>query len=367
MKYKFKLAFTLPKHPDLLKEIDAASNRLADKLSKIDILSLDISDYNKRYFGDIIKGITASLQLRSYILAWLLHEVKVPRKEIVFIDYGGGSGLLSLLAKEYGIGTVIYDDIYEVSCKDARTIARAIGNEAEHYVPADIDELIQFMKDQNLSATALGSYDVLEHIYNVESFLPKLNLLSQGPFHVFMGSGANPFNPLVNKVLIKKQIDFELNDRPNYWGSKDRDSLRSFLSIRREIISDYAILKGINFENSILDNLAKKTRGLIKEDIETQVDNFIKTGVFPKEIKHKTNTCDPYTGNWAEHLMNPYELSENLSKSGFKSKVLKGYYGDSNNKIKQIIGRGLNLIISLSGSLGLKFSAFYALYAIRTK
>ena len=43
---------------------------------------------------------------------------------MVLIDYAGGVGDLSLLAKELGIGTVIYNDISDELAKDARCADR---------------------------------------------------------------------------------------------------------------------------------------------------------------------------------------------------------------------------------------------------
>lgn len=41
----------------------------------------------------------------------------------VFVDYGAGTGIMSLLAREMGFGAVLYVDIYDVSCRDAELIA----------------------------------------------------------------------------------------------------------------------------------------------------------------------------------------------------------------------------------------------------
>jgi len=56
---------------------------------------------------------------------------------------------------------------------------------------------------------------------------------------------------------------------------------------------------------------------------------------FPNPIEHPTNTCDPYTGNWIEHLMNPYHLQETLIFNGFNAEVLPIYWGRGNNFSKK--------------------------------
>jgi hypothetical protein len=115
----------LPKDRGLLIEsINSAAERLFSKLVSFDVNSLGISDYNKHYFGDKLANLISNLQLNAYLLSWSLAKSDLPLDRFVFVDYGGGSGMLSLLAKELSIGTVIYNDIYDVSCHDARIIAK---------------------------------------------------------------------------------------------------------------------------------------------------------------------------------------------------------------------------------------------------
>lgn len=93
----------------------------------------------------------------TYLLALSLSGNKIPLSKFIFVDYGGGSGVLSLLAKELGIGNVIYDDIYDISCKDVRVLSRAIDIEIDDYVFGDIDELIAYLKNQSISINAIAS------------------------------------------------------------------------------------------------------------------------------------------------------------------------------------------------------------------
>ncbi len=80
----------LPKDRELLRDINSAASRLFNKLKYLDVDSLNISEYNKRYFGGILKELTYSLQLYSYILSWSLAESDILFNKFVFLDYGGG-------------------------------------------------------------------------------------------------------------------------------------------------------------------------------------------------------------------------------------------------------------------------------------
>jgi ribosomal protein L11 methylase PrmA len=353
----------LPKDRKLLIDIDSAAKRLFNKLKAININTLDTSDYNKSYFGGHISNLTYRLQLYSYILSWSLAKSNVPYNKFVFMDYGGGSGTLSLLARELGIGTVIYTDIYDVSCRDAKFIAESIGNRANHYVCGDIDQVINFLKANSIYCNAIASYDVIEHIYDIEAFFNKLQLVPGKQLRIVMSSGANTFNPGIRKAEMEKQLDVEYKNREKIWGHKERDCLRAYLEVRREMILKHLHKLNKELAKSEVDRLARDTRGLIEGDIEKCIDEYLKTGKFPKAPSHPTNTCDPYTGNWMEHLMDPYKLVAILSKIGFKAEILSGFYRPSKNIAKRFCKRLLTSY--LFKKQGLKFAAFYTVYARR--
>lgn len=362
MKFFYRAA-VLPKDDKLLMHINMAATRLYNKLSSLNLNLLDISDYNKRYLGENLKNIRSRLQKYSYILSWSVAHTNVPLKRFVCVDYGGGPGILSLLAKEVGIGTVIYNDIYDVSCRDARLVGQTINNEASHYVHGGIDELVDFIKGNSIQCHAISSYDVIEHIYDIESFMTKLCYLSEPPFNIVMASGANPYNPVIRKMLMRKQKKIEYGDRKKKWGHKERDSLRAYFSVRKEIISQHAP----SLSDSEVDRLARVTRGLIESKIRECVEEYLRSGEIRREPDHPTNTCDPYTGNWAERLIDVSPLKEILSNGGFRVDIMSGYGGSSNNIIKSLIGSFVNPLVCISRDKGLVFAPFYTIYARKLK
>jgi SAM-dependent methyltransferase len=330
-------------------------------------MELSISDYNRRYFGDILRNLKASLQLRCHILACALAEIRLPYSDVVFVDYGGGTGLLALLAKELGVGTVIYDDIYDVSCHDARVIAESIDRRAEYYAQGDIDDLIRFVESKSISCHAIASYDVIEHIYNVEAFLRKLIHLSYGQLTIVMSSSANSLNPLINRRLKHIQVTVENRDREAKWGNKLRDCRRAYVKVRKELIHCYLRERGVDLPENEIWELAQRTRGLMEKDIYAAISEYLKTGNLPYRPNHPTNVCDPYTGNWAEHLLDPYALALVLTQSGFRTQVLAGLYGDRGNAFEKLPAQILNSAIRALGQHGLRLAPFYTLYGVRDK
>jgi hypothetical protein len=345
--------------------INEAAGRLAGKLSTLNINSLDISDYSKRYLGDYLKDLRYNVQKFSYLLSWAVADGDIPLDRFVLIDYGGGTGILSFLAKELGIGVVIYNDIYDVSCRDSMTIGRTIGNEMDYCVHGDIDELLLFLKANSISCHALVSNDVIEHIYDIDGFLRKISNLSNISFNVVIASDANPLNPRIRRRVMRIQREREYTDREKTWGHKERDCLRAYLDVRKEIISHYAP----ELSDGEIERLGKATRGLIESDIKQCVDEYVRTKTITREPDHPTNTCDPYTGNWAEHLMDIGHLRAILSDEGFTVDIISGHYGSSSNPIKRFVGACLNTLMGAFKKHALVFAPFYVICAkkLRTR
>lgn len=359
MEYMFKFC-NLPDDTLTVKIVNEAAGRLHYKLKKIDLESLDISDYNKRYFGSLLRNLRSNLQKYAYILAWSITKIDIPLNKLVFLDYGGGSGMLSLLAKECKIGTVIYNDIYDVSARDAELIGKAIGDQADYYIPGDINDVIDFLKEKSIKCNAIANYDVIEHIYDIEEFLKKIPMISDNNLRVFFSSGANPYNPVIKRKLVKNHYRCELLDREQKFGSKKRDPLEAYSKIRRKLIKDL----NPDLSEDQVDYLVTATKGLIEYDIKKAVNEFSTRGTVTLKQKYPqypSNTCDPYTGNWAEHLMDIYRLRSVLQSQNFQADIWRGYYGDSNTLLKCLAARSLNLLIKNSGRHGLVLSPFFTL------
>ncbi|MBU4304596.1 MAG: hypothetical protein KJ893_03070 [Candidatus Omnitrophica bacterium] len=344
----------LGKNKKVCDRILNAQRNLYAKLAKLDLRLLGISEYNQRYLSDKIKIAEASLQRCGKLLELAINSVSVDLDDIVLVDYGGGSGFISFLAKQIGIGTVIYNDVYDVSCADVKCLSKELGLNLEHVVCADIDGLVEYLNNNSITITTMVSYDVIEHIYDVADYFNKLSSLSNNAFTLIYGSGANIENPWYVQSIRQKQIDAETKNRTKEWGHKKRDSLNAYCEIRREIINTYA--PELNKEQ--IEHLAINTRGLIKSDIIKYIDEYRTNGSITYHIEHPTNTCDPITGNWCEHLMNLSWLEQTVKKAGFSVEIVAGYEPLSNLLIRKAIDF---IRIILRGYMFI--SSYYVVYA----
>lgn len=348
------------KNRDVLDRLDSSAAAVADRLQAIDYDSLSISDYTKKYIRGYVRNIRGVLQIYTYLLYLAMKSRnQFDVGENVFVDYGGGTGIVSLLAREMGFGTVLYVDIYDVSCRDAELIAEVIGGKADKYICGDIDALCGYASDSGVVVDILVSYDVIEHIYDIESFFSKTALLNTGSLVVVCASSANAYNPYIRRRRMSSHRDTERQDRLHEWGHKERDSLRSYLDIRREIISGFIP----DIHGDALERIARNTRGLSKADIEKSVRQYFDVGDFTYRPDHPTNTCDPYTGNWNERLMSFSYLKDVLERNGFFSSCVCGYYGYSLSALRRSCKFIFNILINLLGRNGLVIAPYYVLIA----
>lgn len=336
-----------PPSEDLRQGIKSAIGTLHGRLSTTDLDAIPLSDYSRRYLRTYREDLGLALRRYGQLITWSLEESPLPLGDNVFLEYGGGTGIMSMLAKAAGVGTVVYNDIYDVSCDDARTLATEMGAVADHYVQGDIGDVAAYLGAAGIRINAVASFDVIEHIYDISGFFSALTALTPGPLSITMSTGANPYNPLIVRALRRVHHEAEHVDSPEEEGRKERDATGSYLSIRREMIRGIAP----ELEEGVVERLARATRGLREEDIRAAVTDCLASGRMPSP-SHPTNTCDPFTGNWAEQLMDLQGLRDQLRTAGFRAELRFGPYEETGAPARASVKRALNRGIPLLGELG---------------
>ena len=100
---------------------------LTERLKAIDYNKLPISDYNKRYIGNLKPALSYFMHIYADCLQRGLQAIQTPISDVTLIDYGGGTGFLSILAKSIGIGQVIYIDLNPSSVETIQLLKQIIG------------------------------------------------------------------------------------------------------------------------------------------------------------------------------------------------------------------------------------------------
>ena len=342
--------------------INTACDNLAMKLNGFSIGDLGLSEYNERYFGDMIidrQTLENHLAVYGFLLRMAVKELTSPLEGLTFLDYGGGHGMLAMLAREAGFGTVYHNDIYPQSCVDAEAIAKAVGLAADGYIPGEIGDVRQTFDADGVKADVIADYDVIEHIYDVRAFMEQLRGIGSDHLVVVFGSGANGSNPLINRTLMAQHRYFEGHDREFKRGRKPTDTLKALREVRLEIITS----TGANLTDPEKDQLVERTRGLLEPAIREAVEEYQSTGTMPPKPDHPTNTVDPYSGNWFEHIMEPGWLVDTLSANGLYAAIYPGFYG-AGSGVKGTVKAVANTTIEALWPRGISLAPFYCLKGV---
>lgn len=339
------------------------ANQLETRIREIDFENLSISSYSKKYWKDNLRKLRYVMQCNSYLLANACFKSGKQLSEITLLDHGGGTGSITLLAKAIGVGTVIYNDIYDVSCEDAKKVAQALQLVADDYVCADSDELMNYFKARSSNCDCVVSRNVIEHIYSLENYFKHVSQFSDRNLVVCLATTANIKNPLVNIYTRNIQRTAELKGTKGKW-QKERDSSSSFLEIRKKIIREHYPTLSTDQVNSY----AHASRGMKVEDILTLVQHHEQTQSKPSEPIDKTNTCDPMTGNRTENLI-PISVYKNLmEENGFEFTVKAGFYNvNYQQKVLNLITPIINVVIKALPFTGIFFAPFILLVGVRNE
>lgn len=301
----------------LIQKIDRAALDVYKKLRKLEIESLDISEYSQNYLRT--KSLTSLFNYSRIMYHILEYHPNINS----ILDYGGGTGILSILALELGVKEVYFNDIYDISCSDAEKIAGAMGYERKAYIKGDSEDIESYCKENNIVFDGIVSYDVIEHIYDLRKCFKELKGCLAHRGMICMETGANSFNQKFIEDIAGTHLRVEFVERVEKFGHKKRDSLRAYFDIRREFIEGYLEEIRRELEETEIIALSFLTRGQNIEDIKKSVNVYLESGILPTEDKFfRYNTCDPYTGNWAEHVIHFEEIVKYMKEIGFQTSLL---------------------------------------------
>jgi ubiquinone/menaquinone biosynthesis C-methylase UbiE len=293
---------------------------LAQRYRSVDVDALDMSDYVKGYIRSYQQEIEAVLQRYVYLLEEGSRRLN-KGTDYTFMDFGGGTGVFSLLAKSAGITKVCYVDISQEMAQGAREMARVLAIPVDEFLVASYENLTEIT---DLRADLIANYDVLEHIYRpVEAFAALQRQLNPGGL-VMMASGANAYNPVIAVMYHKKH---HISETVGTVYGKEMDCKEPFLNVRKTIISEYSD----QLDAGEIEQLAESTRGMRQGDIESAVTVFLATGNLPQPA-HRSNTCDPLTGNGDENLLDVYQLKKNLQPLFADVQIATGRYATGQAK-----------------------------------
>ncbi len=315
----------------------------AAQLNQVNVDVLKMGDYEKGYLSHIINSSTYYTSIYAHLLSLVLQYTGKDKLSISLVDYGAGNGLLGIFAKYCGFGKVYINDLGKGATDAATELSNHLSITVDGFITGDTENLVSFFKECDRPDVITGM-DVIEHIYNLDIFFSLLQSINPNMLTV-LSTGANADNPKKAREFMKQQMVDELEggvseDNPLFGGAT-----QPFIKLREAIIKEAAPLL-TTLENQ---QLAKATRGLIKEDIIIAVKQYLFNKTLPSEISHPTNTCEPYTGSWSERLLKVKEYKTLYARHGYRLEAYSGFYNSYGKSFRYILKKMANLVIKATG------------------
>lgn len=299
---------------------------IAQQLRNIDYHQLDISDYSRNYILRLLPNLDYYLDIYSRCLVRLSVIMRKPLSEITMVDYGGGHGFLSCLAKYRGAKQVIYIDFNPQAVKTVQAVAEQLGYGPDVMLQGDAATLRRYCAEHNITPDAVLGMDVIEHIYRLEDFFADIHEINPEMAMLFT-TGSTPFNKRVVKRLQQVMVLDEMG----------RNGQPGFFELRRRAIAQ----QYPEFTQPELDIWAESTRGLTYADTLKAVETHT-----PNLMDDPYNTCDPATGSWTERILPIATYQDIASSYGWKVTVGNGFYNTYRKGPKSIPSRMLNFFLT---------------------
>lgn len=301
---------------------------LIDQLRSIDYRKLPISDYNRSYIERLLPVLDYYMEIYQQGLDRMLQRCPKPIENITFVDYGGGHGFLSLLAKRCGIGTVVYLDFNPDSVTTIQCLSAHLGWGPDKILRGDAKVLRQWCDNEQVSPDIVMGMDVIEHIYCLDDCFSDLMALNPH-LEMLFTTASNPFNRRIVRRLHKVMV----RDEKGWANRRKGTSFEGFYRQRKDFIRRYFP----DLSEERLDYWATNTRGLNYDDILRAVETES-----PNLLLDPFNTCDPATGSWTERILPMADYEQLVDSYGYRLEVENGFYNEHRAGMKALMSRHYN-------------------------
>jgi SAM-dependent methyltransferase len=239
------------------------------------------------------------------------------------LDVGAGCGWLSYAISQFGNNKVIANDILPSmvdGIRDAVAFMKAQGHEC------NITPMLGDVCDLDIpdgSIDGIMSLESIEHVHDIDKMFDKCAALLRSGGRILIANDSNILARNLRDETVemwhKRENDTAWSDYLRSLRPIEHGDARPFRTMREEIVRAANPSLGDDAVNAIVE----ATPGLLRAEIER-----IALG-YPNVSLPQRNDFDwcrnPETGEYAERLLNPFELASKLEARGMKARVLHSF------------------------------------------
>ena len=205
---------------------DAIQKALAHTLAQLDVNQLPVSEYSRTALKRVLDAAEYYLDIYRNSLERTLAMCDKSPDQMTIVDYGGGHGLLGILAKKLDFARVIYVDYNADALQTVREMSALLGATPDVMLQGNATTLGDWCRNNAVAPDALLAMDVIEHIYVLDEFFATLHSIPtrHSSLKMVFTTASTPFNKRVERRLRRAMQADELGTttKKGFW-QKRRD------------------------------------------------------------------------------------------------------------------------------------------------
>jgi len=262
------------------------------------------------------------------------------RKHI--LDVGCGLGWQALAVSMIGDNSVIATDILPSMIDGAAECVNSLLAKGVKFDVTPIQADICNTDFPSDSFDGIYSLEAVEHVRDLPLMFDSCaRLLRRGGRMVIV----NDCNVIDHKLRREIEAMWDQRERSWEWSNYLRSirpvehaDARPFELMRREIVQ----AANPNLDDASVRSLVYATAGMLKAQIEEITLSFDKDARLPS--RPELDWCrNPITGEYAERLLNPFQMADTLRERGFSVKIRHGFHRKPFNLLNGIQFKPLNI------------------------
>jgi ubiquinone/menaquinone biosynthesis C-methylase UbiE len=260
------------------------------------------------------------------------------------LDVGCGFGWQALAISMIGNNTVIANDILPSMIDGANDCVKKLREKGVRFdVTPLLGDICNLSLEPN-SLDAIYSLEAVEHVHDIGQMFDSCARLLKKNGRLIVVNDCNVLSRSVKndcqKMWLHREESWEWARYLKSIRPLEHGEARPFSVMRREIIEN--VRPELN--ESSVQAIAKATAGLLKADIEKIAVDY--HDGYPLPEVPKLDWCrNPLTGEFAERLLDPFEMAEMLESRNFVVKVRHGFRKLPFRYLNSIQFKPINLLL----------------------
>jgi ubiquinone/menaquinone biosynthesis C-methylase UbiE len=260
------------------------------------------------------------------------------------LDVGCGLGWQSLAVSMIGDNSVVASDILQSMVDGATECISSLGARGVKFdvtpVRGDICN-IDFPDD---SFDGIFSNEAIEHVHDLDRMFDSCARLIRRGGRVVIVNDCN-----LRNRKVKQEMEAMWSERERSWDWSnylrairpvEHGEARPFELMRREIVE----AANPTLEEANVQSIVDATAGMLKPEIEEIAASFNNDTRLPP--RPKFDWCrNPMTGEYAERLLDPFELADMMRGRGFSVTIRHGFRRKPLNLLNGVQFKPLNIAL----------------------